>query len=56
MSKNVFIDELADIGKKYNNTYHGTIKMKSVDVKLSAYTDFDREINDRDPKFKLVTM
>ena len=31
--KNVYIDKLDDIVNKYNNTYHRTIKMKSVDVK-----------------------
>ena len=31
--KNVYIDILADIVNKYNNTYHSTIKMKPVDVK-----------------------
>ena len=32
-SKNVYIDKLDDIVADYNNAYHGTIKMKSVDVK-----------------------
>ena len=31
--KNVFIGKLDDIVNEYNNTYHGTIKIKSVDVK-----------------------
>ena len=33
VSKNVYIDKLDDIVNKYNNTYHGTIKMKPDDVK-----------------------
>ena len=33
MSKKVYIDKLDDIVNKYNNTYHSTIKMKTVDVK-----------------------
>ena len=33
ISKNVYIDKLDDIVKKYNNTYHASIKMKPVDVK-----------------------
>ena len=37
--------------KKYNNTYHTTIKMKPVDVKHNTYIDFKKEINDKDPKF-----
>ena len=35
--KNVYIDKLDDIVNKYNNTYHSTIKMKPVDVKLNTY-------------------
>ena len=38
ISKNVYIDKLDDIVNKYNNTYHITIKMKPVDVKLNTYT------------------
>ena len=30
-SAKVYIDKLDDIANKYNNTYHGTIKMKPVD-------------------------
>ena len=37
LSKNVYIDKLADIVNKYSNTYHSTIKMKPVDVKSSTY-------------------
>ena len=33
VSKCVYIDKLYDIVNKYDNTYHGTIKMKPVDVK-----------------------
>ena len=32
ISKNVHIGALDDTVDKYNNTYHGTIKMKPVDV------------------------
>ena len=38
ISKNVYIDKLGDIVNKYNNTYHRTIKMKPVDVKLNTYS------------------
>ena len=31
--KNVYYDVLDDIGNKYNNTKHSTIKMKPIDVK-----------------------
>ena len=37
---------------KYNNTYHSTIKMKPVDVKSNTYIDFNKEINNKDPKSK----
>ena len=53
ISKNVYIDQLDDIVNKYNNTYHSTIKMKPVDVKSSAYINSSKEINDKDPKFKI---
>ena len=39
ISKNEFIDKLADIVNKYNNTYHSTISMKSADVKPSTFID-----------------
>ena len=38
-SKNVYIDKLNDTVNKYNNTYHSTIKMKSIDVKSNTYID-----------------
>ena len=53
VSKNVYIDKLNDIVRKYNNTYHTSIKMKRVDVKDNTYIDFKKESNDKDPKFKV---
>ena len=53
VSKNMYIDKLDDIVNKYNNSYHGTIKMKTVDVKWNTYIDSSKEINDKDPKFKI---
>ena len=53
VSKNVYIDQLDDIVKKYDNTYQIRIKIKLVDVKLSTYIDSSKEINDKDPKFKI---
>ena len=44
--KNMCTDKLDDIVSKYNNTYHGTIKMKPVDVKDNTYIDFKKEVND----------
>ena len=53
VSKNVYIDKLDDIVAEYNNTYHRTIKMKSADVKDNTYIDSKKDVNDRDPKFKV---
>ena len=53
ISKNVYIDKLDDIVKKYNNTYHKTIKMKPADVKDNTYIDFKKEFNDKIPKFEV---
>ena len=36
ISKNLFIDKLDDIVNRYNNTYHGTTKIKPVDVKANT--------------------
>ena len=49
----MYIYKLDDLVNKYNNTYHNTIKMKPVDVKSSIYFDFSKEMNDKDPKFKV---
>ena len=53
ISTNVYIDKLNDIKNEYNNTYHRTIKMKPIDVKDNTYIDFKKQVNDRDPKFKV---
>ena len=53
VSKNVYIDKLNDIINEYNNMYHRKIKMKPVDVKDNTYIDFKKEVNDKDPKFKV---
>ena len=53
ISKNVYIDELDNIVKKYNNTYHRKIKMKPVDVMSNTYIESSKEINDKDRKFKI---
>ena len=53
VSKNVYIDKLNDTVNKYNNTYHSTIKMKLADVKSDRYINSGKEINNKDPKFKI---
>ena len=51
--KNLYVDKLDDIVSKYSNTYHRTTKMKPVDVKVNTYINIDKEVNDKDPKFKV---
>ena len=51
--KKVNNDKLDNIVDKYNNTYHRTIKMKSINVKASKYIGFEVKSNDEDPKFKV---
>ena len=54
VSKNVYIDKLANIANEYNNTYHRTIKMKPGDVEdNNTYIDFEKEVNDKDLTFKV---
>ena len=54
ISKNVYIDKLDDIVNKYNNIYHRIIKVKHVDVKPSTYINSSKEVNNEDPKFKIL--
>ena len=53
VSKNVYFDVLDDIVDKYNNTYHKTIKMKSIDVKYGSYAVHSVDSNVKDAKFKI---
>ena len=53
ISKNVYIDKLDDIINKYNNKYHRTIKMKPIDLKSNTYINSSKEINNKDPNFKI---
>ena len=53
ISKSVCIDKLDDKVNKYNNTYHRTIKMKPVDIKDNTYINFEKEVNNKDPIFKV---
>ena len=52
VSRNINVDKLDIIVNKYNNTY-SAIKMKPVDVKSNTYIDSRKEINDKNPKFKI---
>ena len=51
--KNVYIDKLDEIVNKYNRTYHRKIKVKHVDVKSNTYINSSKEINNKNPKFKI---
>ena len=44
----MYIDKLDDIVNTYS-----TIKIKPVDIKSSTHIDSSKEINDKDPKFKI---
>ena len=48
----MYINKLDNIVNKWNNAYHITIKMKSVNTEASTNTDFDIANNDEDPIFK----
>ena len=54
ISKNVYIDKLDDIVNGYSNTKNRTTKVKPIDIKNNTYIDFGKEVNDNDPKFKVV--
>ena len=53
VSKNVYNNKLDDIVNEYNNTYHRKIKMKPTDVKDNTYININKEVNDKNPKFKV---
>ena len=53
ISKNIYFDVLDEIVNKWNNTVHRTIKMEPIDVKDNTYIDSKKEVNDKDPKFKV---
>ena len=53
ISKKLYIDKLGDVVNEYNNLYYRTIKVKPVDVKDNTYINFGKEVNDKDPKFKV---
>ena len=44
ISQNTYID----IANKYNNTFHSTIRTKSIVVKPTKYVESSREVNSKD--------
>ena len=44
---------LDDIVNKYNNTVHGTKKMKPIDITLDSYAEYNENFNENKPTFKV---
>ena len=53
VSKNIYIDKLDDKVNKYSNTYHSTIKMKSINVNILTLV---KEIMKKILNLKLVIL
>ena len=49
----MYINKLDDIVNEYNYTYHREIKVKAVDNKDNKCLDSSKNVNDKDPKFKV---
>ena len=45
VGKNVYFNVLDDVVKKYNNTYHSSIKMKPKDVTDGVFVEYSEESN-----------
>ena len=50
----MYIDKLDDVVKKYNNTYHRTIKMKVADVKDNTLSTLVKNLMIKILNFELV--
>ena len=48
------IHKLNYIGNEYNSTYHKAIKTKPINVKDNTYINWEKEVRDKDSKFKIV--
>ena len=53
ISENVYINTLDSILNECINAYDGTIKINHIDVKDNTYINIGKEVNDKDPKFKV---
>ena len=53
VSKNVYIDKLDEIVKKYHDKHYRTIKIKPADIKGDTYINFDADKNNKNPVFKV---
>ena len=56
ISKNVYIDKLDDIVNKYNNTYHRTTKIRSVDVNQANLLTLIKKVIRKVLSLKLLFM
>ena len=52
----MYIDKLDDIVNEYNDIYHRTIKIKSIDVKDNTYIDIDKKLMIKPRNLKLIIM
>ena len=54
VGKNVYFyfNVLDDVVKKYNNTWHSSIKMKPKDIADSVFIEYNEEFNNKDSKFR----
>ena len=50
---NLISKKIGNMVKKYNNTYHRTIKMKPVDAKLKTYFSIVKDNHYKNLKFKV---
>ena len=55
VSKNVYIDKLANIVNEYNNTYNGTIKSLLMS-KIIPISDLVNKLIKKNPSLKLLIM
>ena len=49
----MFILMLDDILNRYNNTVYRSIKTKPIEVTSDSYTEYNKDSNKTDPKFKV---
>ena len=49
----LFLLKIRKSFKKWLNTYHTTIKVKSIDVESNFYAEYNVDSNAKDPKFKM---
>ena len=49
----MYIDKLDGIVNDNNNIRHRTIKINPTDVRDNTYINIGKEVNDKDPKFKV---